>query len=1296
MGKHGYVGATTPRRLWWRRAAVGTALFLTLLIVFHRPILSVLVRQVARHYAAKENLNIDFWLEGNVLTNLSVRNLHISPTGPTDIESIDAELVRVDYSLFGFLRHGRAGLLKNLQVWSARIALNPAKRPRLPPGVRARKKSAGLPTTLFPDRLRLSDVSLVVRDKPHDFFLQHVDVELDPSVPGKLQIDRMQLTNGQSWTKISGATSYASKNLVIRDVILNDQDRIDLLNLDASAIDSKKLELKLKAKVGSGKVAGSMQWIKQRSTVWRSIHLHLENVSADALNKYIDLPERLLRGQVEKLDVDLTGSLISPSSWNGVVNATLRNFYIGPIGFNSWIFSAWVKDGQAALESADLVQKENHIYLNGSARLPDRIEDLRRSVATVDIVGAAVDLGKLTSELPEPLTGSAQINGKIELSNGKAEGNFLASAGKVVFKDGTIEKALSTIHASKILPERYSEKPWFAGLQTTGQIEMSNIRYRACIFDSLKASVKSGDDLVTFEHLNLRRNQNDLSLHGHYHLPPDIDDFAATTADIAGVLKAPQLGDFWAADSKEKISGPMEMTGQIQWKEQKASGGVSLFGANLQMRGLAFQQLGLQGTIANNVVYVNDLTARLKEPGFVNATGIIDLRPPLHYSGKLAANVPNLAALEPWLRASGNKKELSGSLKIDWEGSGEPHTLKNLGKLKLVMEHARYGDLQKLQANIDATYTRDALEVPIFFLATDKMNFETIVQSKEETLEVTKIALNQGEAKYATGYISIPFVWKNIWKNAPVVPSSGKVVASFQSENIDIAKLFKDLGGASPVTGVFTVKLDAGGTVEDLNARLDMQIRDLRSAQTPKLEPAIFDLTAQVEHDQLTVAGKLQQRQIQPLELSGKMPFDIPRIVRQLKIPDDTPITGKIHQPRSSVNLLRQLLPEVEIVDGDLALDVDVKGKFGQPMLNGNADMTVNLLRFKNATLPALRDFKARLVFSNDNLKLEHFAGELAGGRFTTTGGVNFPTIASANLDLHLKADSVLVARNDTMTMRADADLSVVGPVTSANVSGNLAITNSRFLKNIDLIPIGLPGRPAPQPPSSQPDFSIPQLPFRDWKFNVAIKTKDPVLLRGNLATGDATCELQLTGTGLAPGLSGVLRLRNVDATLPFSRMSISYGFLYFDPSDSLNPKIDLNGTSVIQDYTVHVYVYGTVLSPQAIFTSEPPLPQEEIISLLATGTTRDQLTGNNNALAGRAAMLLVQQVYRKVFKKGEQMESNNVFDRLDLDVGQIDQRTGQRQATARYRINKQFMVIGDVEVGGDFRVKLRYLIRFR
>ena len=532
--------------------------------------------------------------------------------------------------------------------------------------------------------------------------------------------------------------------------------------------------------------------------------------------------------------------------------------------------------------------------------------------------------------------------------------------------------------------------------------------------------------------------------------------------------------------------------------------------------------------------------------------------------------------------------------------------------------------------------------------------------------------------------------------NAAVIPSSGKVSATFQSENLDLKRVFDDLGIKVMTSGVLNAKLDAQGTIADLNARLDMEARDLRIEYWPKMEPAAFELSAQTAKSQLTAFGKLQQARIQPAEINASMPFDIPKIARARKLPDDTPITGKARVPRSSVNFVRQFVPELEQLDGDLGLDVDVSGTIGHPVLSGAGDMTVNVARFTNATLPAVRGFKARLTFRENALTLDRFGGDLAGGPFKMTGRVTFPKLTEPTLDLQLKGDSVLLARNDTLTARANADIKITGPFAAATVTGNVAMTNSHFLKNIDLIPIGLPGRPAPQPPTERPGFfSFPNPPLRDWKFDVAIKTKDPVLIRGNLATGGATGDLKLTGTGLRPALQGVVQMQTVEATLPFSRLEVSRGFLTFSPDDSMNPTIDLQGTSVIRDYTVRVYVYGTLLSPEAIFTSEPPLAQEEIISLISTGATRQELS-TGNVLAGRAATLLVQQLYRKIVKKGEPTESNTAFNRLDLDLGTVDPRTGQQQATVRFKIDDHFVLTGDVGVHGDFRGKLKYLIRFR
>jgi hypothetical protein len=1274
-----------------RRVLVAAGVLCALLLILHRPLLLYLGREIAVRYAAKQNLKLTVQFEGNIFTNLSARNVHAVTVGHSDVESIDVDLAHVDYSLFGLMRHGMSQFLRNIDLKSARVVLNPAKAPSKSNPKKASK--AELPD-IFPERIRLTNATLIVRDKPHDLVIEHVDLDLNPRTPGELKIDKLQLAQGQNWSKIAAQTTYANRNLIIRDLALSDQDQIRSINVDASHIDAKQLSINLEATIGGGKISSAMIISETPSSLKTKINLVADKVAAETFNKYLDLPEGFIRGNVDHVVADLSGVLDAPRTWSGTISAQISDFHNGQIGFDRCALELFARDGTATLHSADITQVGNEFHLQGSAELPNKLNEFGRSAATLEISGKVPDLRPVTAPAGEEVSGVAEFNGKIDIKDAKLEANFNVAAGPLKFADGSIEKLNVQLQASKTMPPATAHAPWFANLKSKITLDSSNIRLRDYVIDSASGSLSGVDDVLHVDQLDIWRERNVLAILGQYSLPADLRQLSRT-GTVQFSLNAPEVADFWIADSPDRWSGPLQATGQIDWKEGVGNGEMSIFGANLRNRDLVLKQLNAQCAIANNIVYVNDLSANLNEQDFVRGNGIVDLAKKSHYIGKLSANISDLSKLQPLLRAVNNQSILAGSLVIDWEGGGEVTQFKNNGKLKVVLEKGRFGNLQSLQANVDASYSPEGLDVPTIFLRSDRMDFQAIVQAKGDSLEITKIQLDQGQAKYASGYISIPFVWKNLGTDAPVIPNSGKVIAIFQSENIDIKKLFEDVGLKPAASGTMNVKAEASGTISDLNARLDVEMRDLRSEKFAKLEPATFNLTAQTQNGQFAISAKLQQAKIQPMEATANFPLNVPRIARERKLPEDTPVTAKLHLPRSSVNFIHQFIPTVEELDGDVAVDVDVSGTVGQPTFKGHADMTVNVARASDPTLPALQNFKARINFADNALTLDQFGGELSGGKFTLSGRILFPTLTTATLDLRLTANSALIARSDAFTVRTDADVQFAGPITSVNVTGNVSLTNSQFLKNLDLIPIGLPGRPAPQPPEAHPQLSFPNPPIRDWKFDVAIKTKDPVLIRGNLATGGATSDMRLTGTGLHPGLEGLVRLENVEATLPFSRLEISNGFLYFNPDDSLNPKIDLHGTSVIRDYTIHVYIYGTSLAPEAVFNSEPPLPQEEIISLLATGTTREELTGNNNVLAGRAAMLLVQQLYRKVFKKGQATQTNSVFDRLDVDIGTVDPRTGQQQAIARFKINDQFVVVGDLGVGGDYRGMLKYLIRF-
>ena len=1313
MAKDDQADARRHARIW-RRVMAGLGVGIVLLLILHRPILLAIGRKVVLRYAAKENLKGDFRVEGNPFGSVTIRNLHAFAVGPSRIESIDIDYLYLEYSLFGFARHGLPRLFNDVEARSASIVLNPSKAPLRPRPLHPQLK---LPR-FFPEHLRATDLTFIVRNQPYDFVVGHADLDLNPRTPGELRIETLQLPSGDTWLRISGQTSYANKNLILRDLNLSDQEQLHLLDINASQIDANALSIVLKCTVGGGQISASSELTETKSSLDMKVHVAADNVAAEALNKFVVFPENYLSGEIDRLALEGSGTIDAPRTWNGMLSLQLSDVHRPAINFDRAVATISAEQGRGVLQSGDITEETNEFHLRGSMELPATFADFGRTPTDLEISGTAPDLERLTAGTTVALTGSAQFSGRIDIANATVNATLGVTGNAVGFQDGIIDKLNCTLRASKRVARGDTKRAWFADLRTAMEFDLTGIRYRDYVADSAEGSLNSSDDMLGLDRFNVRRKQNELNVHGRYLLPAEVGKFSSQPADVDVSLNAPEAADFWVADSPDRLSGPLQLAAQVQWKQEIANGQMWLAGSNLSMRDLVFRQVSAQCSISNNIIYLNDLSALLNDTDYVNATGRFNLRRPYHYSGRLSANVANLSTLQPLFHASGNQNQLAGSTTLDWEGNGDAQTFNNSGKLKFVLQKARYGNLQSLQANVDASYLPDGLDVPIIFFATSGMDFRAIAQAKGDKLEIDKIELNQvvkpqpqatrrsgarGAApapptrrNYAYGYVSIPFVWRNLGTNAAVIPSSGKVSATIQSENLDLKKLFDDLGLNAKTSGIVNAKLDADGTIADLSARLDLQIQDLRSEYWPKMEPATFSLNAQAVHDRLTVSGKLEQARLQPVEINASVPLNIPKIVAARKFPDDTPITAKAHIARTSVNFVRQFVPELEQLDGELGMDVDVSGTIGHPILSGAGDMTVNVMRFTNATIPAVRGFGARLTFRDNALTLDRFGGDIAGGPFTMGGRVTFPKLIEPTLDLQFKAQSMLIARNDTLTMRADADVRITGPFAAATVAGNVALTNSRFLKNIDLIPIGLPGRPAPQPPSARPEFfSLPAPPFRDWKFDVAIKTKDPVLIRGSLATGEATTDLKLTGTGFHPGLQGSVGMEDVEATLPFSRLDVSRGSLTFTPEDSMNPRVDLQGTSVIRDYTVRVYVYGTLLSPEAIFTSEPPLAQEEIISLIATGATRQELS-TGNVLAGRAAMLLVQQLYRKIVKKGEPTDSNTVFNRLDLDLGTVDPRTGQQQATVRFKVSDNIVLTGDVGIHGDFRGKVKYLIHFR
>jgi autotransporter translocation and assembly factor TamB len=272
------------RRTWLKRVGVAFGVFVLLLVLFHRPLLQSIGRRLAIHFAAKENIKLDLRVEGSVLGGLVLRNVHAVATGPSAVQSADIDLVRVDYSIFGFLSGGMPKLLQEIEVRNANVVLDPAKAP--PPEKVLKEKKVTLPA-FFPDRLTLSDVNVRMESQPQPLLIEHLSLELNPNRPGELRVGKLQLPSGRSWTAVTARTSYENHNLFLRDLILDDQTKLSVVNLDASKIDAKKLDLAITGTFAGAKINTTVELGEQDKSLDGRLDFVIEDSSLEAVTKYL-------------------------------------------------------------------------------------------------------------------------------------------------------------------------------------------------------------------------------------------------------------------------------------------------------------------------------------------------------------------------------------------------------------------------------------------------------------------------------------------------------------------------------------------------------------------------------------------------------------------------------------------------------------------------------------------------------------------------------------------------------------------------------------------------------------------------------------------------------------------------------------------------------------------------------------------------------------------------------------------------------------------------------------------------
>ena len=1284
--------AKPRRRRWLKRIGLGLLALVVLLAIFHRPLFFEGTRYFIVRAAQQQHLDLTYEVSGSIFTTLSISNLRGIPTEPGPVQRLEIGTLNLRYSLIGLIRDGLPGLLKLVDLRNVYLEVTPGQP--LPPEKEKKPQQFKFPA-LFPELLNIENVNFIAYGPNGNTELAGLFLSLLPDRPGDLKIQTLDIPGVHRWTEVSGATTFRDRNLMITDLRIGSEIALDKFNLDASKLDDRELGLGLSGTLFNAPTAITARVSDLNATNRLDVRAESSGLRFDQVWKYLNLSIPF-QGTLDRLTATFEGEPGRPSGWSGHGEAHLSGAAFDRQTLGDITLGVELRDKRAKVTVADRLDQDNRVDFEAEAALPETPGDFARTSASGRLEVFMPDLAALI--LPLDVIGDLAANTDFQLVDGKLSARTVLDSTGLAFSGIELTGTHFDLNLEKDLTTK-PDAPVFETLATRLDGEIKSVRFQDYVADSLNLAMATQGPDVSLKRLTLAKAANTASFQGSYQLPADLKSWAAQPLDLDLVIDAPELSAFVAPESGTNLKGALRISGKGSARDSAYNGNFAIAGRNIEAQGLPVRTIDGRIEVVENEARLSQLDVVLDDKNAIRGDARVQLAEPFAYSGSLDVQLKDLSLFQPLLDYEAMPPKVGGSLRLTWQGKGDLRAAQHTGDALIELAAGQFGDLKDLSARATAAYSPQFINVPEFRASAEKYG-EAVLSLfwKDNRLSVSNLSVRQKKLTLIEGSLEIPLHLAEAKQPERLIPDGEPLKLALRTKDLDLRTLFIQLGEKKPpMSGVLNLDVNAEGTLDDLVARATLRAARMQSTEAAEFAPADGSLDFEFRGDRLRLNGEVRQKLIQPLRISGNVPFDIPAIRKNRRIDPQTPIDLRVSMPRSSLAFLSSLVPAIRQSRGTATVDVNVTGTFGQPNLSGGIAADLSTLRFADPILPPIGNTALRIDFTRDRVTINRFNVALGGGSFNAAGSISLTPLNNPVLDIRLNGRNALIVQNDMISVRASADLRLSGPLNAASVTGDLLVTRSGFFKDIDILPIGLPGRPAPQPPMQPLLISFPDPPLRDWTFNVAIRTADPFRIQSNLANGRITGNLTFGGTGLEPWLDGTLYVEQLTATLPFSQLQIDSSIVYFSRDDPFMPYLNLRGNSTIREYRISVYITGPITNPQAVFSSNPPLPQSEIVALIATGSTTRELSSDPNVLAGRAAILLLQKIYRSVFRRNKPpAASDSYLSRVQFDFGAVDPRTGKQAASLSLPLSDQLVLVGGLSVDGNFRGQVKYLLRFK
>jgi translocation and assembly module TamB len=318
-------------------------------------------------------------------------------------------------------------------------------------------------------------------------------------------------------------------------------------------------------------------------------------------------------------------------------------------------------------------------------------------------------------------------------------------------------------------------------------------------------------------------------------------------------------------------------------------------------------------------------------------------------------------------------------------------------------------------------------------------------------------------------------------------------------------------------------------------------------------------------------------------------------------------------------------------LSGPIGVAADFSGRVQAPQLAGV--IRANNLTYVHETYGTrITGLQLQGRFTSSELEITRLAGRAGRGTLEGTGRVGFASAAGYPMDIRLNLNQAQLARSDNLGATLTGQLAITNSrAAGALISGDLTLPEVRYqiirqgaAQVVELAGVRRKGQPLPSvldAAQQQADTAAPSI----WKLDLRLRADNRLFIAGMGLESEWNADLRVQGTTSTPSIVGEADL--IRGTYSFSgqRFDVTRGHIAFTGARPPNPRIDLVASADIKDVIVNINVSGSANNPQIAFTSNPGLPQDEIMArILFGGSVTEisalqavQLASSLNALRG-------------------------------------------------------------------------------